>query len=126
MARVFSMIEISDFIAGKRRVGAAVCRPDDHTTLFELIDDCFERAARIIAANFAAIMTQTGKGHDPEHPVCIVARVARLFIRHRFCVQSLPYYLDTFLRGELGFACEIVKADDATLIGSAVAALLNS
>ena len=39
---------------------------------------------------------------------------------------KLAYYLDTFLRGELGFACEIVKADDATLIGSAVAALLNS
>ena len=125
MARVFSMIEISDFIAGKGALAQLFAAPDDHTTLFELIDDCFERAARIIAANFAAIMTQTGKGHDPEHPVCFVAE-GTTFYKAPLLRPKLAYYLDTFLRGELGFACEIVKADDATLIGSAVAALLNS
>lgn len=70
-------------------------------------------------------MTQTGKGHDPEHPVCIVAE-GTTFYKAPLLRPKLAYYLDTFLRGELGFACEIVKADDATLIGSAVAALLNS
>ena len=75
--------------------------------------------------NFAAILTQTGQGHDPEHPVGIVAE-GTTFYKAPLFRPKLEQYLDTFLRGELGFHCEIVKADDATLIGSAVAALINT
>ncbi len=121
----YSMMEISDFIEGSGTLARLFAAPDDHATLYELIDDCFDRAARIVTANFAAIMTQTGEGHDPEHPVCIVAE-GTTFEKAALFRPKLEHYLKTFLCGELGFYCEIVKAEDATLIGSAIAALLNS
>ncbi len=125
MARVYHMAEISDFVAGTGPLAQLFAAPDDHATLYELIDSCFDRAARIVAVNFAAIMTQTGEGHDAAHPVCIVAE-GTTFYKAPLFRPKLEYYLETFLRGELGFHYEIVQADDATLIGSAVAALLNS
>lgn len=125
MSRVYSLIEISDFIDGSGVLAALFAAPGDHAVLYELIEDCLDRAARIIAVNFAAIMTQTGEGHDPAHPVCIVAE-GTMFYKTPLLRPKLEQYLKTFLCGELGFHCEIVKADDATLIGSAIAALLNS
>lgn len=125
MSRVYSMIEISDFIKGSGALAELFAAPDDHATLYELIEDCLDRAARIIAVTFAAIMTQTGEGHDPERPVCIVAE-GTTFYKAPLLRPRLEQYLDTFLCGELGFHCELMQADDATLIGSAVAALLNS
>lgn len=125
MERVYNMIEISDFVEGKGVLAQLFAAPDDHAVLFALVEDCFDRAARITAVNFAAILTQTGRGHDPAHPVCIVAE-GTTFYKAPLFRPKLEQYLDTFLRGELGFYCEIVKADDATLIGSAVAALINT
>ena len=124
-SRVYNMMEISDFIEGSGVLARLFATPDDHAAFYELVADCFDRAARIVTANFAAIMTQTGEGHDPAHPVCIVAE-GTTFEKSALFRAKLEQYLETFLRGELGFHCEIVEAEDATLIGSAIAALLNS
>ncbi len=75
--------------------------------------------------NFAAILTQTGAGHDPAHPVCIVAE-GTTFYKAALLRPKLEQYLTSFLRGELRFHCELTQAEDATLIGSAAAALLNT
>lgn len=125
MTRVFSMVEISDFVEGSGPLVPIFQNPGDRAVFLELLEDCFDRAARIVAVTFAAIMTQTGEGHDASRPVCIAAE-GTTFYKAPFFRQKLEHYLDTFLRDELGFYCKIVRADDATLIGSAVAALLNS
>lgn len=94
----------------------------DLFTLFCLIDALFERAAKIIAVNLAAIILQTGEGRDPLYPVLITAE-GTTFYKSRLFRSKLDYYVRIFLNDELGLFCEFVRVDDVTLIGTAIAGL---
>lgn len=97
---------------------------DDRLNLYFIIDASFERAARIAAINFAAILVSTGTGKTPTRPVCITAE-GTTFYKSKLFKGKLDYYVKSFLNEQLGVYCEFIKAENATLVGTAVAALLN-
>ena len=92
--------------------------------LYYLIDGVIERAAKFVAVNLAAIMQKTGKGKNPLKPVCITAE-GTTFYKSKLFRDKLNYYVRTYLNDELNIYCEFVKAENATLIGTAIAGLLN-
>lgn len=96
----------------------------DTLTLFEIIDASFERAARLTAVNFAAILVHTGTGKNPTRPVCVAAE-GTTFYKSKLFKGKLDYYVRSYLNDTLGVYCEFVRAENATLIGTAVAGLLN-
>ena len=122
--RMYTLAEISDFMEGRGPLFSLTGEPHDRETLCAIVENAMDRAARIITVNFAAILTQTGGGRDPARPACVAAE-GTTFWKAPLLRPRLQHYLDTFLRDQLRFHCRILRAEDATLTGSAAAALLN-
>ena len=120
--KAFTMAEIGAFLEGEGPLCSIFAEPEDRAVFTALADDCFERAARMTAVIFAAILTKTGEGKDPKRPVCIAAE-GTTFFKAKLFRPKLERYLNEFLRDTLGLHCTVVKAEDATLVGAAIAAL---
>jgi hexokinase len=97
---------------------------DDVLTLYEIIDASFERAARLTTVIFAGILMHTGCGKNPTRPVCVTAE-GTTFYKSKLFRQKLDYYVRSYLNDTLGVYVEFTRAENATLVGTAVAALLN-
>lgn len=97
---------------------------NDRLALYYIIDASFERAARMVTANLGAIMIKTGKGKNPNKPVCVVAE-GTTFYKSKLFRSKLEFYIKGFLADQKGIYCEFMKAENATLTGTAIAGLLN-
>lgn len=93
-------------------------------TLYFLIDSMLERAAKLIAVNMAAIILKSGKGTSPVRPICLTVDGTTFYAYHKFQYR-VEHYLNNFLSGERKRYYDIVKVEDAPLIGAAIAALTN-
>lgn len=97
---------------------------EDRSALYYLIDGIIERTARFIAFSLTAVMEKTGKGRNPLRPICITAD-GSTFHKSKLFRGKLDYYIKTFTNDTKGIYCEFVKVDQGTLIGTAIAGLLN-
>ena len=100
------------------------CTQNDRDTVYEIIDASFERAAREVCVNFAGILECTGMGRDSSRPVCISAE-GTTFYKSVLFRPKLDKYVREFINGQMGRHIVFAKSEDATLIGSAVAGLMN-
>lgn len=96
----------------------------DRLTLYYIIDAIIERAARFVTFNLTACMMKTGKGSNPCAPVLITAD-GSTFYKSKLFRSKLDYYIRTFTNDTKHLYCEFVKVDNGTLIGTAIAGLLN-
>jgi len=96
----------------------------DRMVLYYLIDSLLERAGKLAAILLSAVVLKTGKGKNPCAPVCITAD-GSTFYKSKLLRGKLDYYIKTYLNEQKGTYCEFVKADNVTLIGTAIAGLLN-
>ena len=95
----------------------------DRYTLYAIIDIIIERAAKLVAINLTVAVTKSGKGQDPLFPV-LVAADGSTFYKSKLFRGKLDTYLVKYLNGERGLYCEFVKAENANLVGSAIAGLM--
>jgi hexokinase len=125
-----SSVEIDDFLNYPygENILAKCCScahwDDDRIALYYLIDGVIERTARFIAFSLTAVMEKTGKGKNPCKPICITAD-GSTFHKSKLFRKKLDYYIKTFTNDSKGIYCEFVKVDQGTLIGTAIAGLLN-
>lgn len=92
--------------------------------LYYLLDAFYERIARLITFELSAVVLKTGKGSNPCRPVSIVAE-GTTFYKSRLLRDKLAHYLKLYLQDQHGIYYEFVKADNVTLVGTAIAGLLN-
>lgn len=92
--------------------------------LYYLIDSMLERAAKLIAVNMAGIILKSGKGHSPVRPICLTVDGTTFYAYHKFQYR-VEHYLNNFFSGDRKRYYEIVRVEDAPLIGAAIAALTN-
>lgn len=103
--------------------GDSQAEKDDRLTLYHIIDVIIERAAKCTAINLTTAVVKSGKGADPLFPVCIAAD-GSTFYKSKLFRGKLDQYIVKHLNGERGLYCEFVKAENANLIGTAIAGLL--
>ncbi|HIQ78308.1 MAG TPA: hexokinase [Candidatus Scatomorpha intestinavium] len=96
----------------------------DAETAAELCMAVYERAAACIAVNLASILLFTGAGHEPDRPACICADGSTI-VKSRCLRPALEGQLRSFAETELGLHAVIHTSDEAPVIGTAAAALLN-
>ncbi len=126
-AEDFTMRQIDEFCMepkGDNFIASLAETEQDTETIYGIVDASFERAARMVAVNLGAILVHTGCGKDANKPVCVSAE-GTTFYKSVLFRPKLDRYVKEYLNEKLGVYCEFVKAEDATLIGSAVAGLLN-
>ena len=96
----------------------------DKAIMAALIEAMVERAAKLTAVNLAAAVLKSGKGKNPQRPVCIVAE-GTTFYSLPGLKEKVEEYLQEFLTGEKARYHKIVQVENATLIGAAIAGLTN-
>ena len=116
-----SLAELSAFREGEGEL-VKLFSQEDRAKLYELMDGIFHRAGRITAVLLAAILLHGGKATDPQRPVCITAE-GTTFYKALPLRRYIDLYCQQFIREELGLHFCFSSAEDATLLGSAVAAL---
>ncbi len=89
-----------------------------------LLDALIERAAKLAAFLLSSVVLKTDKGKNPCTPVCITAE-GTTFYELKSLKAKIDYYLKSFLEGTHNRFIEIVSAENATLIGAAIAGLTN-
>ncbi len=104
----------------------SICRTEeDREFVKTLCTAMFERSARCMATNLAAILLLTGEGTDPAHPVCVCAE-GSLVQKSRVYRPCLEALLREEVGGKLGRHAVLQVSYETTLPGSAAAALLNT
>lgn len=103
-----------------------VCRTEeDRDFVRTLCTAVFERSARCMATNLAAILLLTGEGTDPDRPVCVCAE-GSLVQKGRVYRPFLERFLQEEVAEKLGRYVHLRVSYETTLTGSAAAALLNT
>jgi len=117
---------VSDPDGTDHPLGKALAEATDEetATAYYLVDAIIERAAKLTAANLSSAAIKCDKGHDPCHPVCIVAE-GTTFYRLKGFRPKIEYYLKQYLVEQRDVYYEIVNVENATLIGAAIAGLTN-
>ena len=96
----------------------------DFGTLYDLIDKMITRSAKLTAVNLSSAVLKSGKGQDPNKPVCIVAE-GTTFYKLRDFQEKVERFLDEYLKKQKNRNYEIIQVENATLIGAAIAGLTN-
>jgi len=119
--------DISDFLQqpddGDNPLSAGIA-PDDVDLLLELAERIVDRAAKLTAINLSSAVLKSGKGRDPNRPVCIVAEGTTFYKLHNL-KSRVEFYLTQYLKEQKGKFYEIISVENATLIGAAIAGLTN-
>ena len=115
---------VLDAWASERDLDKICESEEDRKFVVELSIDLFDRAARCMCANLAAIMLLTGSGKDRAKPVCVCAE-GSLVDKSRYFRPFLEKHLKKYAEEELGLTSELHIGYETTLPGSAAAALLN-
>ncbi len=90
----------------------------------EIIDALIERAAKLVAANLASVILKTGKAKSAEKPVLMTIEGTTFYKLHNF-QKIFEDYLQEFLSGENKRFYEIVEVENSSLLGAAIAAIVN-
>ena len=109
---------------GEGLLAAACTCETDRELLYTIIDRVIERSARLVCANLAGILLQTGAGEHIHRPACIIAEGSTFYKGHLFR-GKIQRICDDYITGKLGRYYAFRQVADANLIGTAAAALLN-
>lgn len=102
----------------------ALSTEEDKATGANIIKGLIERAAKLVAANLAAVILKTGKAKTPEKPVLMTIEGTTFYKLKNF-QEMFEEYLQEFLSGENQRYYEIVEVENSSLLGAAIAALVN-
>jgi len=89
-----------------------------------IINGMIERAAKLVAANLAAVILQTGKAKSAEKPVLMTIEGTTFYKLNNFQTM-FEAFLQSFLSGENTRYYEIVEVENSSLLGAAIAAIVN-
>ena len=89
----------------------------------EIIYALIERAAKMVAANLAAVVLRTGKGKSLNNPVLITVEGTTFYKMYDF-KNRFQEFFNGFLIGERKRYVEFVQVPDSGLIGAALAGLI--
>ena len=93
---------------------------DDAERILAIIDAVVERAALYAAISWIAVVMKSGKGENPDAPVCITVE-GTTFYKLYGLKERVIKYLDQLLVDYYKRYYTLANIDDATLIGSAIA-----
>jgi hexokinase len=90
----------------------------------QIIYTLIDRAAKLVAANLAAVVLKTDKGRSSDKPVLITIEGTAFYKLHNLR-NLFEGYFEEFLRGERKRYVEFIEVEKSSLKGAALAALIN-
>lgn len=97
---------------------------EDQNAAIKIIKSLIERAAKLVAANLAAVILKTGKGKNSEKPILITVEGTAYYKLHGLKSQ-IETELGNYLTGKNQRYIEFTYVDQSSLVGAALAALID-
>ena len=121
----FSTVDISGYISSEP--DNLLCSlvngdPSDAEVLYQIIDNLYDRAARLIAVMITAILTQADCGRFPDRP-CAFTAEGSTFIHSPLLREKLERYTHEWIEGVHARYYRILFCEDATLLGCCIASI---
>ena len=89
-----------------------------------IIDTLVDRAAKLVAANLAAVVIKCGKGLSPDKPVMMTIEGTTFYKLHNL-KQRFEEYFSDYLTGERKRYVEFIEVPNSSLLGAALAGLIE-
>lgn len=122
-----SLSDISDFLSDMRGGSLLSClikEEDERTVLTVIADRLIERCAKLSVMSVAAVMEKTDTGRRPDKPVIIIAEGSTFHKLFSF-KEKFGEYMRLYINERQRRYCRVEKVENATLLGSSFAALIN-
>jgi len=108
----------------ENQLNLSLVTTEDKETATAIVNGLIERAAKLVAANLAAVILKTGKAKSAEKPVLMTIEGTTFYKLHNF-QKMFETFLQEFLSGENKRYYEIVEVENSSLLGAAIAAIVN-
>jgi hexokinase len=96
----------------------------DERSVFEILEAIIERAGKVAAAEVAAVVLKTNKGNAKERPILVTIE-GTTFYRLKGLRPSFEKYMSLYLSGDLKRYYEFTEVPQSSLVGAALAALIE-
>lgn len=96
----------------------------DEEISIAVIEGLINRAAKLVAANMAAVILKTGKGKSAERPILITIE-GTTFYKMQGLRAHFEKYLKEYLKNNRLRYYEFTEVKHSSLVGAALAALIN-
>ncbi len=120
--------EINKFVCGidlaENKLTATLTSDEDKMIAAEIINGLIERAAKLVAINLASVIMKTGKAKSAEKPVLMTIEGTTFYKLNNF-QKMFEEFLQEYLSGENRRYYEIVEVENSSLLGAAIAAIVN-
>ena len=120
--------EVNKFVGGidphTSVLGAALTTKEDKESAVAIIEGMIERASKLVAANLAAVILKSGKAGSADRPVLMTIEGTTFYKLKNF-PEMFGKFLNEFLQGDNQRFYEIVEVPNSSLLGAAIAAIVN-
>ncbi len=120
--------EVNNFVLGEEmqenRLAQALTSEEDNQFAAMIIEALIERAAKLVAANLAAVILQTGKAQSAEKPVLMTIEGTTFYKLKNF-QKMFEDFLQGYLSGDKQRYYEIIEVENSSLVGAAIAGIVN-
>lgn len=120
--------EVNKFVCGvdlnQNQLTGALNTDEDREIAVAIVEGLIGRAAKLVAANLAAVILKTGKAKLAEKPVLMTIE-GTTFYKLKDFQTKFETFLNEYLSGDKKRYYEIVEVENSSLIGAAIAAIVN-
>jgi hexokinase len=119
--------EVNSFITGSGKKGPLnnlISSIEDKQECLVIIETLISRAAKLVAANLAAVILKTNKGKSADRPVLITVEGTTYYKLQNLKILSEKYLRD-YLSNDRARFYEFTEVRHSSLVGAALAALIN-
>jgi hexokinase len=96
----------------------------DEENCIKIIDSLITRSAKLVAANMASVILKTDKGKSAERPILITINGTTFYKMHKLR-HYFEMFLMEYLKEEKLRYYEFTEVQQSSLVGAALAALIN-
>ena len=111
-------------VSGRGPLISCIMDKADELSCIEIIECLIDRAAKLVAANMAAVILKTGKGQSAERPILITIEGTTFYKLYKLR-SFFEKYLGEYLSGNRQRYFEFTEVKQSSLVGAALAALIN-
>lgn len=120
--------DVNKFVSNRESYHGPLTRctanSSDKETCIEIIECLIDRSAKLVAANMAAVILKTNKGKSEKRPILITIEGTTFYKLHNL-KSHFENYLKDYLKNEKLRFYEFTEVKQSSLVGAALAALIN-
>jgi len=115
---------LSNNSSGRSPLSECISEGADEENCTKIAECLIDRAAKLVAANLAAVLLKTNKGKSPDRPILITVEGTAFYKLYNLKPLFEKYFRE-YLSGELERYYKFTEVPQSSLAGAALAALIN-